>query len=103
MGHAAQRYAGTSYSRRGRKKLSTTVSAETHTYLSNLVRARRVRNMAEAVDVAVAGMRRAENRARLERDTAAYFEGLSPEALREEQSLGGALSRMASEIDFDAE
>jgi hypothetical protein len=48
-------------------------------------------------------MRRAENRARLERDTAAYFEGLSPEALREEQLLGDALSRMAGEIDFDVE
>lgn len=99
----AMRPTGTSFSRRRRRKLSTTISAETHAYLRNLVRTQRVRNMAEAVDVAITGMRRAENRARLERDTAAYFEGLSPEVLREEQLLGDALSRMAGEIDFDAE
>jgi len=101
MGQAI-RTTDVSLSRR-RKKLSTTISAETHAYLRTLVRAHRVRNMAEAVDTAVAGMRRAENRARLEHDTAAYFEGLSPEALREEQLLGDALSGMAGEIDFDVE
>jgi len=44
-----------------------------------------------------------ENRERLAIDTAAYFDGLSPEALEEENQLATALSNSAKGIDFDRE
>ena len=44
---------------------------------------------------------RTEQRGRLELATAAYFAGLTPEALWEESGLEVALDQSASEIDFD--
>lgn len=43
----------------------------------------------------------AENRTRLERDTLAYFEGLSAKAAAEESGLETALDESLDEIDFD--
>ncbi len=84
-----------------RRKLSTTVSTETLAYLEGMVRARKAISMAEAVDLAVGRARQAENRARLERDTAAYFEGRSARVAREEAHLEEALGQMVDEINFD--
>ncbi len=84
-----------------RHKLSTTVSRDTHAYLETLVESGRAASIAEAVDLAVARARRADSRARLERDTAAYFEGLPARAAVEESRLGKALGRVADEVDFD--
>ena len=84
-----------------RRKLSTTVSPATHDYLEALVRAGRAVTIAEAVDLAVGRARQAENRARLERDTSAYFEGRSARVAREEARLEEALGQMVDEIDFD--
>lgn len=42
----------------------------------------------------------ADDRLRLELDTAAYFHGLSNAAAEEESHLGHALSQCADEIDF---
>jgi hypothetical protein len=84
-----------------RKKISTTVSPDTHRYLEQLVSQGRARNLAEAVDVSVARARREDNRARLERETAAYFNGLLPRELREENELAGVLSDHSGEVEFD--
>jgi hypothetical protein len=84
-----------------RRKLSTTVSVETYGFLRALVEVGKAETLAEAVDVAVQPARRAENRARLERDTTAYFEGLPARVAAQEAELGAALGQVADEIDFD--
>jgi len=45
--------------------------------------------------------RQLENRSFLERQTAAYFKGLSARAAAEESDLEDALSAASQEIDFD--
>jgi hypothetical protein len=84
-----------------RVKLSTTVAAENLAYLGALVSAGRTGSIAEAVDFAIARLRRAENRARLDRATAAYFEGLSADASAEERDLAHRLHASKSGLDFD--
>ena len=84
-----------------RKKLSTTIGSENYAFLRRLVRTRKAASLAEAVDRAVEQARMAENRARLARDTAAYFQRLSPGALADEATLEAALDHAAGELDFD--
>lgn len=86
-----------------RVKLSTTVAAENLAYLAALVNAGRTGSIAEAVDLAIARLRREENRARLERATAAYFEGLSADAHAEERALARQLYASTASLDFDRE
>jgi len=88
---------------RNRMKLSTTVAAENFAFLESMVSTGRTDTIAEAVDLAIARLRRVENRARLEAATAAYFDGLSPEAQAEEQSLAEHLHLSAGSLDFDLE
>jgi Arc/MetJ-type ribon-helix-helix transcriptional regulator len=89
--------------RSARTKLSTTVSPETYRYLTALVERGEVRSLAEAVDEAVEHLRRSENRRRLARATAEYFDSLSPEEMEEERSIAESMSQAASRIDFDRE
>jgi hypothetical protein len=89
--------------RQVRRKISTTVAPETMSYLEDLIARGEAYNLAEAVDLVVERVRMFENRERLERDTIAYFEQLSPEALKEENELGAALSASAKGVDFDRE
>jgi hypothetical protein len=84
-----------------RHKLSTTVSRDTHEYLEALVESGRAATIAEAVDLAVLRVRRTERRAMLERDTAAYFEGLPGKSASEESRLEDALGLIADEVHFD--
>lgn len=84
-----------------REKLSTTVSRETHQYLEHLVKTGRAGTLAEAVDLVVRRAHRAENRARLERDTAAYFANLPSHVADEDSRLEAALSESVDEVSFD--
>jgi hypothetical protein len=84
-----------------RRKISTTVAVETYAYLKRLVEAGEARNLAQALDVTLARLRRADNRARLELATAAYFQKLTAKGAREESRLEAALDQSADEIDFD--
>ena len=84
-----------------RKKLSTTIDANSFAYLSNMVRAGRAGSVGEAVDKAVEVARRLDDRALLERQTAAYFKGLTTKAAKEETEIEEALSSAAQEFDFD--
>ncbi len=84
-----------------RQKLSTTVSRESYEYLESLIRTGKAQTLAEAVDRAVECMRRLDNRLRLERDTALYFNMLSAEAASEEADLAAALSDAAGQVSFD--
>ncbi len=88
---------------RNRMKLSTTVAAENFTFLESMVRTGRTESIAEAVDLAIARLRRMENRARLEAATTEYFDGLSPETQAEEQRLAQRLHLSARSLDFDRE
>ena len=84
-----------------RKKLSTTIGASNYAYLHRVVKAGRAKSVGEAVDKAVEMARRLENRAALERQTAAYFKGLPAAAATEEANLENALSAATQEMDFD--
>jgi hypothetical protein len=86
-----------------RTKISTTVAPATYSYFQSLQRSGKAATLAEAVDLTVERLLQAENRARLARDTEAYFEGLSPEAQAEERELERALPLGAARVDFDAE
>jgi hypothetical protein len=86
-----------------RTKLSTTVAAENFTFLETLVRSGRTDSIAGAVDLAIARFRQAENRLRLDRATAAYFDGLDPEAQAEEEDFVRQLHNSAGGVDFDLE
>jgi hypothetical protein len=83
-----------------RLKLSTTVDPETHGYLHRLVKIGRVKNVAEAIDQVVLRAKRAEQRSRLEQDTAAYFQALEGAVAKEESRLDAAVAQMAGEADF---
>ena len=88
---------------RNRMKLSTTVAAENFSFLETLVSSGRTDSIAEAVDLAIARLRKAENRSRLEAATARYFADLSPEGQAEEQALARQFHLNAKSVDFDLE
>jgi hypothetical protein len=83
-----------------RKKISTTVSPEGYALLRTLIRSGRAENLAQAVDLALEEVRRAENRRKLESATAQYFDSLTAQELQEENELGEAISA-GSEIEAD--
>lgn len=86
-----------------RAKLSTTVAPETLEYLERQVEAGRAANMAEAVDVTVDRVRKLENRERLAKATAQYFNRLTPQAIAEENTLAHDVASLSRGIDFDEE
>ncbi len=66
-----------------------------------MVTAGRAESFGEAADRAVEMARRLDNRATLERQTAAYFKGLTTKAAAEETDLEDDLSAASQEMDFD--
>ena len=84
----------------GRQKLSTTIGPESYAYLRRQVKSGRAASVGEAVDKAIGLARQLENRAKLERATAAYFRGLPAKAAAEEAELENLLSEASGEIDF---
>jgi len=86
-----------------RQKISTTVSPETLTHLERLITKGEARNLAEAIDLAIQRLLVYENRERLARDTAAYFDNMTPEELEEENQMAAALAGSVNGIDFDRE
>lgn len=84
-----------------RQKLSTTIAPESYEYLQHQVKSGKANTLADAIDNLVATVRRLENRIRLERETAAYFQGLSGDALAEEQKLESELFESAAAVNFE--
>jgi hypothetical protein len=94
---------GASPKKMTREKLSTTVSAETHEFLQQMVDRGEVATLAEALDAVVARIRELENRRRLALATTQYFEQLGSKAASEEESLAQDLSTAAGTVDYDQE
>jgi hypothetical protein len=65
-----------------------------------MVKAGRADSVGAAVDKTVEIARRVDNRATLERQTAAYFKGLTSKAAAQEADLEDALSAASQEMDF---
>lgn len=89
--------------RLNRQKISTTIAPDTFAYIEKLISKGDATHVADAIDLMVERLRSAENRERLELDTASYFDRLSPEALAEESELAAGLARHARRIDIDRE
>jgi hypothetical protein len=92
-----------SAARSHRQKISTTIAPETLAYLERLLDSGEAATLAEAIDNAVERLRAIENRERLERDTAAYFDGMTEEEEAEENRLASALMASARNFDVDRE
>jgi hypothetical protein len=84
-----------------RKKLSTTIGANSYAYLHKMVEAGKAESVGEAVDRAVEVARRLDNRATLDRETARYFRSMKTGAAAEEVELENAMSAASQELDFD--
>lgn len=84
-----------------RHKLSTTIAPESYEYLQRQVESGKANTLADAVDNLVGSVRRLENRIRLERETAAYFQGLSGDALAENRKLEAELFESAAAVNFE--
>jgi hypothetical protein len=82
-----------------RKKVSTTISPESYAFLRALIRSRKAENL--ALDYVLDEMRRAENRARLEAATTAYYDSLTPEEIEEEDRLAASYASSAGDINLD--
>ncbi len=87
----------------GRAKVSTTVATENYRYLEKKVASGEARSIADAIDQSIAALRRLDNRRRLAKATANYFNSLSSEGASEENAIGHGLGSAAKEIDFDKE
>ena len=83
-----------------RKKISTTIAPEGYAFLEGLIESGKAQNLAEAIDLVLEEYRRADNRARLERATAEYYDSLTPKEVGEENELGRAISA-SNVMDLD--
>ncbi|MFZ0283618.1 MAG: hypothetical protein WAL32_00165 [Terriglobales bacterium] len=90
-------------SRFHRQKISTTIAPDTLAYLQQLLDSGEATTLAEAIDLAVSRLRTLDNRRRLARDTAAYFNEMPEQELAEESRLASVLSASARSLDFDRE
>jgi hypothetical protein len=86
-----------------RVKLSTTIAKETMGFLQAKVNAGEAQSVADALDRAVARVRRLENRRRLAAATAAYYNDLNHDELGAERALERDVAMAASEVDVDGE
>jgi hypothetical protein len=84
-----------------RKKLSTTIGADSYAYLHKMVKTGKAESVGAAVDKAVEIARRISNRAALERETAAYFQSLPSPVAAEEADLEDAVGAASQEMNFD--
>ena len=87
----------------GRTKISTTVSSETYRFLNHKVRSGEASNLAEAIDRSIHRVRQLENRERLARATAKYYEDLDAPSTKEENALARDLAAVGEDFDFDCE
>jgi hypothetical protein len=84
-----------------RKKVSTTISPENYAFLRELIRSGRAENLAQALDLVLEEIRRADNRRRLEQATAEYYQNASQESIDEENSLAAAFADTSGGIILD--
>src|ERR1700747_1343809 len=70
-----------------RKKISTTVAAESYAFLQKLIEDGNANTLAEAVDLVLDEARRIDNRERLDRMTAEGYENMSSGAMAGNKEL----------------
>lgn len=86
-----------------RTKLSTTVSPQNYRYLEHKVKSGEAGSIAEALDRSIYRVRKLENRERLAKATAEYFDRLSPQEIAEENALARDVTSLSKGTDFDRE
>jgi hypothetical protein len=79
------------------KRISALISVENHAFLVERMKVSRARSIGQALDHAIGQVRRAQGRARLERDTSASYANMTREAIAEENELAAALSHVVIE------
>jgi len=84
-----------------RKKISTTVAAESYGFLQRLIEDGKANTLAEAVDLVLDEARRIDNRERLDRMTAEGYENMSSGAMAENKELERALTQSVGEMHLD--
>lgn len=84
-----------------RKKISTTVAAESYAFLQRLIKDGKANTLAEAVDLVLDEARRIDNRERLDLMTAEAYENMSAEAMAENKELEQALTQSVGEMRLD--
>jgi hypothetical protein len=84
-----------------RKKISTTVAAESYGFLQRLIKDGKANTLAEAVDSVLDEARRIDNRERLDRMTAEAYENMSSEEMAENKELEQALTQSIGEMHLD--
>ena len=83
------------------KKLSTTIGANSYTYLHKMVKTGKAESLGQVVHRAVEVTRRLDNRTTLDRKTDRYFRSLKTGVAAEEVDLENAMSAVSQELDFD--
>jgi Arc/MetJ-type ribon-helix-helix transcriptional regulator len=81
--------------------VSATLAPENYAFLANQVSSGRAESLSDALNTALEQLRRLCARAELSAATAAYFDGLSPEAVAEERELGELIAAASSFDDLD--
>jgi len=103
MSYEVKKHRHTVNRRPRRQRRTFSLAPEVVDYLEQVRKTQATPSLSAAMEVIVRKHQQAENRARLEQATAAYFESLSPEAVAEERALEGGLSEAAFGLDPDAE
>ncbi len=89
--------------RRRRQRRTFSLAPEVIEFIEQVQKKRATTSLSAAVEAIVREQQEAENQARLELATTAYFEKLGPEAAAEERTLEAGLWQAASGLDPDAQ
>ena len=89
--------------RRRRQRRTFSLAPEIIQYIEQVQKRQDTASLSAAVEAIVRERFLAENQARLEQDTAAYFQNLGPEAAAEERGLEAQLWKAGARVDPDAE
>jgi len=86
-----------------RAKISATIAPKSLAYLEKLVEDGQATTLSQAIDLVVEAELRRRHREWLERATAAYFEGVTPEEQAEEREWAELTRTALTGMDWDRE
>jgi hypothetical protein len=87
--------------RKNRRKISTTIAAESYAYLQHLIGSGKAQNMAEAIDSVLEESLRANNRARNEKAARDYYENATIGEITDENEIAATLVASLPDPLFD--